>query len=73
MILQLGMNQSSAPMYPANQHDEAERLERVRVWNDIEPPARPDFPSDPRDYEKRSYVKAYLNPLGRKLLGLEHW
>ena len=36
-------------MYPANPNDEAERLERIRLWNDIEPPARPDFPSDPRD------------------------
>ena len=60
-------------MYPANQHKEEERLERVRLWNDIEPPARPDFPGDPRDWEKRSYGNAYLNPLGRKLLGLDLW
>ena len=60
-------------MKPANQHDESERLERVRLWNDIQPPERPDFPSDPRDWEKRSYDNPYLNLLGRKLLGLELW
>jgi ectoine hydroxylase-related dioxygenase (phytanoyl-CoA dioxygenase family) len=60
-------------MYPANQHNEEERKERVRLWNDIEPPARPDFPGDPRDWEKRSYGRAYLNPLGKKLLGLDLW
>ena len=61
------------PCNPANQNDEAERLEGIHLWNDIEPPARPDFPGDLRDWEKRSYGKAYLNPLGRKLLGLEFW
>ena len=60
-------------MNPANQHDEPERLERVRLWNDIEPPERPDFPSNPHDWEKRSHGKPYLNLLGRKLLGLELW
>lgn len=60
-------------MFPAEQDNEAERLERVRQWNDIEPPARPDFPGDPRDWEKNHYGRAYLNPLGRKLLGLDLW
>lgn len=50
---------------PANRQDKAERLVRVRLWNDVEPPARPDFPGDPRDSEKRSDCKAYLNPLVR--------
>ena len=58
-------------MYPANHQDEAERLARVHLWNDVEPPARPNFPGDPRDWEKRSHGKAYLNHLGRKRLGLE--
>ena len=60
-------------MYPANQHHESERLERVRLCNDIESPARLDFPGDPRDWEKRSYGKLYLNSLRRKLLALELW
>ena len=58
-------------MYLANQHDEAERLECVCVWNDIEPPARPDFSGDPCNWEKRSYGETYLNPLGTKLPGLQ--
>ena len=55
-------------VYPASQHDKAELLGRVRLWNDIKPAVLPDFPGDLRDWEKRSYGKAYLNPLGKSFL-----
>ncbi len=58
-------------MNPANQNEEAERLERERLWKDIGPPAPPDFSGDPREWEKQTYGKPYLNALGRKLLGLD--
>ncbi len=60
-------------MFPADQDNEAERLERVRLWTDLEPPARRDFPGDPREWEKKHYGRPYLNALGRKLLGLDLW
>jgi hypothetical protein len=60
-------------MFPADYDNEKERQERVRLWRDIEPPARPDFPGDPRNWEKDNYGTAYLTPLGKKLLGLERW
>lgn len=60
-------------MFPANQNDAEERSERIRLWNDMEPPARPDFPGDPRNWEQNNYGKPYLNALGRKLLGLDLW
>jgi len=31
------------------------------------------FAGDPREYERTHYPVAELNPLGRKLLGLEAW
>ena len=52
-------------MYPANQHNEEERKERVRLWNDIEPPARPDFPGDPRDWENALWTRI-SEPVGEK-------
>ncbi len=61
-------------MFPADEDNEAERAERVRLWREIEPPNRPDFPGDPRDWEKRhNGGPAELTPLGRKLLGLDRW
>ncbi len=39
-------------MYLANQYHEAESLECVCLWNDIELQARPDFPGDPCNCEK---------------------
>ncbi|MBT6507163.1 MAG: phytanoyl-CoA dioxygenase, partial [Marinovum sp.] len=60
-------------MAPADPDNAAERAERIRLWRDIEPPNRPDFPGDPRDWEKNHYGPAELTPLGRKLLGLDLW
>ncbi|MBM1219262.1 phytanoyl-CoA dioxygenase family protein [Ponticoccus sp. SC2-23] len=61
-------------MQPADQENAAEREERIRLWREIEPPNRPDFPGDPRDWEKRhNGGPADLSPLGRKLLGLDRW
>lgn len=60
-------------MFPAEQENEAERQDRIRQWRDQVPPNRPDFPGDPRDWEKTHYGPAELSPLGRKLLGLDLW
>lgn len=60
-------------MHPAEYEDEAERTERVRLWKDMEPPARPDFPGDPRDWEKTNAETAKLTELGEKLLGSRPW
>lgn len=61
-------------MAPADRDNEAERQERIRLWREIEPPNRPDFPGDPRDWEKKhNGGPAQLTALGRKLLGLDRW
>lgn len=61
-------------MYPADPDNGAERDERIRLWREMEPPNRPDFPGDPRDWEKlNNGGAAQLTPLGRKLLGLDPW
>jgi hypothetical protein len=60
-------------MHPADFENEEERNERVRLWREMEPPNRPDFPGDPRDWEKKNAKTAELNELGKKLLGLESW
>lgn len=60
-------------MYPADPGNAAEVAERIRLWREIEPPNRPDFPGDPRDWEKTRYGPAKLNALGERLLGLTPW
>ena len=60
-------------MFPAELENETERAERIRLWQNIEAPNRPDFPGDPRGWEKQHYGPAYLTQLGRKLLGLDLW
>ena len=60
-------------MHPAEYENEAERNERIRLWRDMEPPARPDFPGDPRDWEKKNASTAKLTELGEKLLGSRPW
>jgi ectoine hydroxylase-related dioxygenase (phytanoyl-CoA dioxygenase family) len=60
-------------MHPAEPENTTERAERVRLWQDIEPPKRPDFPGDPRDWEKKNGGPAKLSPLGQKLLGKDDW
>ena len=61
---------SMSPAEPANT---AEKAERVRLWREIEPPNRPDFPGDPREWEKARQEPAKLTALGEKLLGLKDW
>ena len=61
-------------MYPADQDNALEREERIRLWHDLEPPNRPDFPGDPREWEKANNGgPAKLSALGRKLLGQDLW
>ena len=59
-------------MHPA-ELDEAERLERIRLWRELDRPQRDAFPGDPRDWEKNNATTAKLTPLGEKLLGLTRW
>ncbi len=60
-------------MHPAEWDNEAERLERIRLWRELDHPQRPAFPGDPRDWEKQHAQVATLTPLGEKLLGLTRW
>lgn len=60
-------------MHPADYENQAEREERVRLWREMEPPNRPDFPGDPRDWEKKNASSAVLTELGEKLLGSKPW
>ena len=60
-------------MHPADPENTEEKAERVRLWREIEPPDRPDFPGDPRDWEKTRQSRAKLNALGERLLGLTDW
>jgi len=49
------------------------RNERIRIWREQSHPIGVAFAGDPREYERRHYPLAELNPLGRKLLGLDAW
>lgn len=60
-------------MHPADPENVALKAERVRLWQEIEPPNRPDFPGDPREWEKARQKPAELTSLGRKLLGVDDW
>ena len=61
-------------MQPADPDNDAERAGRVRLWREIEPPNRPDFPGDPRRWEHaHNGGPAKLSALGRKLLGVDRW
>ena len=60
-------------MHPAEFDNATEREERIRLWRERDHPHRDAFPGDPRDWEKKNAGAAELSPLGRKLLGLEHW
>jgi len=59
-------------MYPAEWDNEAERLERIRLWREQDHPQRDAFPGDPREWEKQAEI-ATLTPLGERLLGLSSW
>lgn len=60
-------------MFPADEDNEADRAERIRLWRELDHPKRDAFPGDPRDWEKKNATTARLTPLGEKLLGLESW
>jgi hypothetical protein len=60
-------------MFPANEDDEAEKAERIRLWRELDHPRRDAFPGDPREWEKKNATTAKLSPLGEKLLGLRSW
>lgn len=60
-------------MHPAEPEDADQVTERQRLWQEVAPPNRPDFPGDPRDWERQRYGAADLSGLGRKLLGADPW
>ena len=60
-------------MYPANWADEDDRLERIRLWRELDSPKRDAFPGDPREWEKQHGETAKLTPLGEQLLGLKRY
>ena len=60
-------------MHPAEYDDEPNRLERIRLWRELDHPKRDAFPGDPRNWEKHHATTAELTPLGEKLLGLQPW
>ena len=60
-------------MYPSDDGNEPERLERIRLWKERDHPKRDAFPGDPREWEKNNAETARLTLLGEKLLGLKSW
>jgi hypothetical protein len=60
-------------MHPAEEDNEAERAERIRLWRERDHPQRDAFPGDPREWEKKNAETAKLTDLGKRLLGLESW
>jgi hypothetical protein len=60
-------------LYPAEPANTAKRDARIRCWRDREAPIGYAFPGDPRHWEQTRYPTADLNPLGRRLLGLDPW
>jgi hypothetical protein len=60
-------------MHPAEESNETERQERVRLWRERDHPRRDAFPGDPREWEKQNAKTAVLSDLGEKLLGLKSW
>jgi ectoine hydroxylase-related dioxygenase (phytanoyl-CoA dioxygenase family) len=60
-------------MFPAQEHDEQLRQNRVESWKQRLTPEGLAFPGDPRRWEQLRYESAKLTPLGEKLLGLKKW
>jgi hypothetical protein len=60
-------------MHPAEEDNEAERAERIRLWRERDHPQRDAFPGDPREWEKRHGETARLTDLGERLLGIRSW
>ncbi len=46
---------------------------RINSWSERIAPKGHAFPGDPRNWEQNKYKKAKLNPLGKRLLGLDKW
>ncbi|MFM7329824.1 MAG: phytanoyl-CoA dioxygenase family protein [Bacteroidota bacterium] len=60
-------------MMPAEEDNAELRSWRIKSWNDRIAPEGYAFPGDPRKWEQTRYERAELNPLGKKLLGLDPW
>jgi hypothetical protein len=60
-------------MFPADIKNERLRQARIKTWAEQTHPVGDPFPGDPREFEKKHFEVATLNPLGRKLLGLDRW
>jgi hypothetical protein len=60
-------------MFPADFENERLRQARITTWAEQTHPIGDPFPGDPREFEKRNFEVAKLNPLGRRLLGLDPW
>ena len=60
-------------MMPAEENNEALKKWRINSWENRIAPEGYAFPGDPRNWEQTRYEKSVLNPLGKKLLGLEKW
>ncbi|WP_163379530.1 phytanoyl-CoA dioxygenase family protein [Cyclobacterium sp. SYSU L10401] len=60
-------------MMPAENDNEELRNWRISSWKNRIAPDGYAFPGDPRNWEQSKYERASLSPLGRKLLGLDHW
>jgi hypothetical protein len=58
---------------PVGEAAEAERAERVRLWQRCLPPDEGWVTGDPRGRETTHCRPAALTPLGRKLLGVDDW
>jgi hypothetical protein len=61
---------SMTPWEPENAHL---REQRILSWRERRAPLGVAFPGDPREWERTKYEVAELNPLGRKLLGVDLW
>jgi hypothetical protein len=60
-------------MFPAKEHDEALRQERIQSWRERLPRVGFAFPGDPREWEVKFGQTAELTDLGKRLLGLVSW
>jgi ectoine hydroxylase-related dioxygenase (phytanoyl-CoA dioxygenase family) len=60
-------------MTPADSANEELRQRRVESWRERRAPEGFAFPGDPREWERTKYETAQLTPLGRRLLGVDHW
>lgn len=75
-----GHNRSDRPrlaqyvgLFPAEEDNNAARQERIALWEQRLPPVGDAWPGDPRGWMQTHAQPAALNPLGRKLLGLDLW